>query len=266
VVPDASLARRALDRINCYRALEGVPPLILDPALDRSAAAHVNYYVLNHGAGTGAAALHDETPGHPGFTGADSDTRARAAGATDWYVDEDIGLGGSPEATVDWFVNSVNHRENLLHPSAIHLGYASSANPPIDVFDIGVTDARPAAARPVVYPADHQSDVPTSVDLEESPDPAPGLPRPLGYPITISFAIPDEVTFAASSLTDPRGQPVPVVTAEKKWLRTLAVIPTKPLQSGQTYIVRVSGTVDDRPFTKTWSFTTASGQGSGSTE
>lgn len=255
----ALLAQRALDRINCYRALEGVGPLTLDPILTRAASAHVHYYILNFGnpnlTGMG---LHDETSGRPGFTGADSEARAQAAGSTDWYVDENVGLGGSPEATVDWFVNSVNHRENLLHPSTIHLGYASSANPPIDVFDLGVSDARPSVPLPSVYPADRQTDVPTSVDLEESPDPAPGLPRPLGYPITISFAVSDKVTFTASSLTDSIGQPVPVVTAQKQWLRTLALIPTRPLAPGATYTVQVSGTVDDQPFTRTWSFTTAS--------
>src|SRR5262249_1876832 len=122
-----SPAQHALDRINCYRALAGVGPLTLDDTLNRAAPAHVTYYALNAGdLSLAGMSLHEETPGRPGFTGADSDARARAAGSTDWYVDENVGLGGTPEATVDWFVNSVNHRENLLHPGTIHLGYAES--------------------------------------------------------------------------------------------------------------------------------------------
>jgi uncharacterized protein YkwD len=252
-----SPAQRALDRINCYRALAGVGPLTLDDALNRAAAAHVNYYVQNAGdpslAGMG---LHEETPGRPGFTGADSDARARAAGSTDWYVDENVGLGGTPEATVDWFVNSVNHRENLLHPGTIHLGYAGSTSPPIDVFDIGVGPDRPTVPLPATYPGDRQQSVPTSVDLQETPDPAPGAPRPLGYPVTISFATQDTVTFAIYQITDPAGHPLQLYTAQKQWLRTLALIPAQPLQSDQTYTAQVTGTVNGQPFTKTWSFST----------
>lgn len=253
-----SLALRVLNRVNCYRALEGVPPLTLDPALNQAAAAHVNYYLLNNGASTMAGmGLHDETRGNAGFTGVEPDDRAKAAGATDWYVDENIGLGGSPESDVDWFVNSVNHRENLLHPSAVHLGFASSANPPIEVFDIGVSDAPPTVALPSVYPANGQTDVPVSVDLEEAPDPAPGVPRPLGYPLTISFGTQDKVTFSGYRLTDSTGQSLQVFSAEKKWLRTLALIPARPLSPGQTYTVEVDGTRNGQPFTQTWSFTTA---------
>lgn len=261
LAPDSatlSLAQRVLNRVNCYRALEGVPPLTLDPALNQAAAAHVNYYVSNNGASSMAGmGLHEETQGNAGFTGVEPDDRAKAAGSTDWYVDENIGLGGSPESDVDWFVNSVNHRENLLHPSAVHLGFASSANPPIEVFDIGVSDAPPTIALPSVYPANGQTNIPVSVDLEEAPDPAPGVPRPLGYPLTISFGTQDKVTFSGYHLTDSAGQPLQVFTAEKKWLRTLALIPARPLSPGQTYTVEVDGTRNGQPFTKTWTFTTA---------
>src|SRR5438093_689902 len=202
-----SLQERALERINCYRALAGVASLTLDDALNRAAAAHVGYYVQNFGdpslAGMG---LHEETSGRPGFTGADSDARAKAAGSNDWYVDENVGLAGASEATVDWFVNSVNHRENLLHPAAVHLGYASSTNPPIDVFDIGIGNDPPSVPLPTTYPGDHQQGVPTSVDLAETPDPAPGVPRPLGYPVTISFDTRDTVAFSAYQISDQAGQ------------------------------------------------------------
>jgi uncharacterized protein YkwD len=249
--------QRALARVNYYRALERVMPLSIDPAVERGASAHVSYYVLNQGNQTMAGmGLHDEVQGNPGFTGVDSDARAKAAGANDWYVDENVGLAGEPEATVDWFVNTVNHRLNLLHPSAVHLGYAASANPPIDVFDIGFSGDRPAVALPSVYPADGQPGVPTSADLQETPDPAPGAPRPLGYPITISFHVQDEVSFASSQLADPSGQPLQLYTLEKKWLRSLALIPARPLQPGQTYVVQVSGMANGQPFSKSWSFTT----------
>src|SRR5215213_6974842 len=60
----------ALHNINLYRSWLGIEPLVIDPALQRAAEAHVEYYRLNYGdpslAGMG---LHYETPGRPGFTG-----------------------------------------------------------------------------------------------------------------------------------------------------------------------------------------------------
>src|SRR5689334_9218606 len=61
-----------LARINEARAAIGVPPLKRNAALDAAAVGHANYYKLNFGdpslAGNG---LHYQTPGKPGFTGAD---------------------------------------------------------------------------------------------------------------------------------------------------------------------------------------------------
>jgi len=163
-----------------------VPPLALNDALNRSTAAHANYYVLNYGdprlAGMG---LHYETVGRPGFTGISWGERARAAGYTNWAVDENIGLLGNPQRTIDWFIGTINHRWNLLHPSAVHLGYGIATKPAIDVFDIGFGGSRPTVALPTVYPGDGQQNVPASADLRETPDPLPGIPRPVGFPLTI---------------------------------------------------------------------------------
>src|SRR3954451_8415573 len=41
--------RLALERMNYYRALSGVPPMRLNPALDRAATNHAAYYVRNFG-------------------------------------------------------------------------------------------------------------------------------------------------------------------------------------------------------------------------
>jgi len=201
--------------------------------------------------------LHHEIAGKPGFTGVSWEDRARAAGNTDAVVDENIGLVGDPNPTIKWFIDTINHRWNLLSPSAVHLGYGVNTSPAVDVFDIGFTQARPTVSLPTVYPGIGQTGVPTSADLYETPDPAPGVPRPLGYPITVNFAISDNVSFASYSLVDQANQAVPIFTVQKQWLRALAIVPSHPLNAGQTYTVHVAGTVNGQPFAKTWSFTTS---------
>jgi uncharacterized protein YkwD len=246
----------ALETVNYYRRMAGAAPLALDDALNNAAAAHANYYVLNYGdpqlAGMG---LHRETVGRPGFTGVGWTERARAAGYGG-SVDENIGLVANPQRAIDWFIDTINHRWNLIHPSAVHLGYGIAAQRPIDVFDIGFGASRPAIALPTVYPGDGQQGVAPFLNLYETPDPLPGIPRPVGYPVTISFHIRDSVSFGAYSLVDSGGQPVQLYTAQKSWLRSLALVPVRALRSGERYTATVSGTVNGQPFTKSWSFTT----------
>ena len=247
----------ALDITNQHRALAGAAPLTLDDRLNQAAQAHADYYVSNYGdpklAGMG---LHAETPGRPGFTGVSWKERAAAAGYSNYSVDENMGLVGDPRRMVEWCIETVNHRWNLIHPSAVHLGYGIATGPRVDVVNIGFSGTRPTVALPTVYPGPGQVGVPPSAMVYETPDPAPGVPRPLGFPITISFHVGDTVQFASWSLVDDAGQPLQLYTTQKSWLRSLALIPARPLRSGATYTATVNGTVNGQPFTKTWSFTT----------
>lgn len=248
----------ALNSINHYRAIAGAPALKLDPALMKAAAAHASYYVLNYGdkslAGMG---LHNETAGRGGFTGASPPDRAKAAGyRVTWAVDENVGLVGNPEKTIDYFMDTVNHRINMIHPSAVHLGYGVSTKPAIDVFNLGFVGDRPGIGLPTVYPGDGQKGIPISSSVAETPDPLPGIARPVGYPISISFHVQDTIKWGEYSLVDGSGQAVQLYTSQKLWLRTLSLIPAKPLKSATKYTVRVTGTVNGQPFARTWSFST----------
>src|SRR4051812_40223023 len=83
----------ALERVNRYRERAGVPPMMAHPALVASAVGHVRYYDANVGddalVGMG---LHEERPEAPGFTGADMQDRAEAAGYSDGAVTENAGF------------------------------------------------------------------------------------------------------------------------------------------------------------------------------
>ncbi len=182
-----------LERINTHRARAGGVPAQLHPALMQAAAGHVAYYEANKGdpalAGMG---LHEQRPGAPAFTGASIGERARAAGYASSAVTENAGFGRL-EAAIDWYMNTVNHRLPLVHPSALDVGYAAAGSPGFNIIDVGLRRDKLTVGLPSVYPDDGAVDIPASWDGLEAPDPAPGIPRPLGYPITVAFAIYQQV-------------------------------------------------------------------------
>lgn len=253
-------ARRAAQRINAYRALAGLPPVAADPLLTLAAENHAHYYVLNaDDPSLQGMGLHREVADRPGFTGVEPRDRATAAGYRAderMTIDENIGLVGDPEVLVDAFADTVNHRWNFIHPSLVHIGYGGATSPRIDVLTLALTWAHSGFDRPARYPGPNQTSVPTSSFIWETPDPAPGAARPLGYPITLTFPLAAQVSFAAAELRTVDGKAVPTYTTHKAWLRGLALIPQRPLHAQTRYVVSVAGTRDGTPFTETWSFTT----------
>lgn len=253
-VPQTS--NQAMDIINAYRAAAGVQPANLSQQLTQAAGNHVAYYDANRGdsslAGMG---LHSETSGRPGFTGASFADRARAAGYSSGTVTENAGFGGLARA-IEWNMNTVNHRLPLIHPSALDMGYAESPSSGFNIIDVGVRRDKLSTPLPSVYPGDGAYGVPTSWDGGESPDPAPGLPRPLGYPITVAFAVYQKVEWGNIELRGPSGEPVAISTPRKDWMRAVAIIPHSPLAPNSTYTAIVEATVDGKPLKKEWRFTT----------
>ncbi len=246
----------ALALINSYRAAAGVPPARLNPSLMKAAEGHVAYYDANQGRGMAGMGLHFQRIGLPGFTGVSFGDRARAAGySSSGMVTENAGFG-SMEAAINWHMDTVNHRLPLIHPNAQDMGYAVSPASGFNIIDVGLPRQQVTVPLPSVYPPDKAVGVPRSWDSGESPDPAPGVPRPVGYPITIAFSVTQRVEWKGFELRNRAGEQFPIVTAETAWMRANAIIPLRPLQPGETYTVRVSAVVDGKPVTKQWSFTT----------
>jgi hypothetical protein len=249
----------ALALINAYRAAAGAPAAALHGALMNSAVGQVQYYDLNRGdpslAGMG---LHQQKPDRPGFTGASMGDRAKNAGYGGGSVTENAGFG-TIRTAIEWAIGTVNHRLPLIHPNAVDMGYAVSGGPSgngFNIIDVGLRRERLSVALPSVYPGDGAWDVPTSWDGGETPDPAPGVPRPLGYPITVAFGVMQRVEWRELMLFGPTGEPLPVSTPLTDWMRAAAIIPHRPLLRGQTYTAHVAATVDGRPVERDWQFTT----------
>ena len=216
----------------------------------------MGYYDANRGdpllVGMG---LHQEQAGKPGFTGVSMGDRARAAGYSGGTITENAGWGGL-ERVIEWCMGTVNHRLPLIHPGAVDIGYAESSIDGFTIISVGVRRDKIDVPLPSVYPQPGATDVPVSWDGGETPNPAPGVPRPLGYPITVAFATNQRVEWNSFELYGPDGQPLAISTPKTAWMRAAAIIPHRPLERGKSYRARVEATVDGKAVTKEWSFTT----------
>ena len=250
-----------IDRVNTWRAIAGLPGIAMNAELMRAAQNHASYYIANAGHPSMAQiGVHREQAGRPGFTGESIHDRAKAAGYAGSWIDEDINFSTDAVDNVDLFVTTVFHRFALLHPSSVAVGYgiASGNGREITVINIGLDRShQPGVDLPAVYPAPGQGGVPRLWYAYESPDPAPGLPRPVGSPLTVSFLLGQNVEWGPVSLAPANGGPVEVVVVESRWRRSIGITPVRPLLAGTEYFAAVSGAVDGRPFSRTWSFTTA---------
>lgn len=172
-LPGTPPEQLALDRINAYRALAGVPLMALHVALLVAAQHHADYDLLNYSdPAAWNAGPHGEVQGKPKFSGTTPGDRAVAAGypwAAGWEV---IGHFDDPLRTIDGLTATVFHRINILTLSHAYLGYGHgrSAVEAVDVLDFGrgpvTTPNLPDMA---VYPAPGQVDVPTGSGRDASP-------------------------------------------------------------------------------------------------
>lgn len=277
-----------LKRLNAYRAMAKVAPVVEDPTLSAGDSAHVKYLIENLGpslraGGNPGIDSHLESKDKPGYSAAG----ARAGESSD--VDF-IAFGGMKVkdpagwALVDW-ISGAFHRLPLLNPRLRRVGFNQVCDRGLCVAALdaqsGVDSsaAGTAYATPIEFPADG-----TSIDLrtftDEWPDPlsaCAGYKAPTGLPITLATGYwihtsldaysferisgdgaatkLDACGFDSSTYTnlDPATQKTAreVLTAQG----TVVVIPQAPLTAGDTY--RVSITASGKQYR--WTFSVARG-------
>ncbi len=150
----------------------------------------------------------------------------------------------------------------FVHPSAVHIGYGSATdgNVTVSIFNVGLqVDKSGSSPQPSIYPADGATGVDPSWDGFEGPDPAPGVIRPLGPPVTVLFRLGDEVTWGRASLTRQSDGAVLAATVQTSgWRRGLSLVPHEPLSGSETYRFDVRWTVNGVSGTSSSTFRTAS--------
>lgn len=269
-----SAAQRAgVERVNHYRGLVGVPPAREAMAIHLAAQAHADYAVRVPGG------AHLQAPGQPGFVGATPSDRARFFGFPE-AVWEDIHFTGDPAAAVDGWMATVYHRLPIIRYELVQAGFglAREGDWKVEVLDMsrGLAPPAPAERRIVTFPVDGQTEVPPAWIGAEAPDPLPGLPKPVGYPVSLSLeqAVPLDPPAPIGSpspwrvdiaeIVEYGGDPVPVHVLAKGTDAPqvlgediVFVIARAPLEPHKRYAARVSG-IDSRGayFDRRWWFTT----------
>jgi tetratricopeptide (TPR) repeat protein len=262
---DLAAARKAaMDKVNTYRSEVGVPPLTEDSAVAEGAEAHAYYYLFNFGRPqVQGLSIHTEDPSLPGFSGESSIVRDRHFGYGGTRGGEVIDQIGTPEGSVQVWIDSVYHRFPLLARETSVAGYgrAELGITNLAILDLGIGD--PGSGDAIVYPRPDQTDVPGAFHRGEVPDPVPPEGSyPVGYPVTLQVGAAQTLSVSSGRLIGPDGKDVPSYTLKpgssgltsSEW----ALLAKQPLAAGARYTVEVNGQVSGQDLSKRWSFTVAS--------
>lgn len=256
-------AKKALAKVNTYRAQAGLKPVELDANLSRGCLAHARYLVINEGhpALEGLKA-HDEDPNLPGFS-----EEGRAAGKA-----SDIATGDNePTDGVDGWIATLYHRVPILDPALTRIGFGCARGQRqgwVTVMNVSTGRDKAMQAAPVFYPVADQTDVPLSFpNGGEEPNPIPeDKTGRAGFPITATFPIGAPLKNAVGKVTDAKGEvpcwfstPQNRANPDVKQGTTVCLIPKAPLAASKTYHVHLQGEIAGKAWEKKWKFTTGAG-------
>lgn len=182
--PRADSSPPWLVRVNAYRAMASLPPVVENLRLSRAAFNHARYLVM-HG-----KVRHTESPGDAWFT---RDGAAAAAVSN---------IAGSPSPSepdswaIDDWMQAPFHALGMLDPALRHVGFGIYRAPRGPVQTAAVLDvirgrgaARAATVYPVVWPGNGSS-VLLTTHTAEYPDPlasCPGFKAPAGLPLIVQL-------------------------------------------------------------------------------
>jgi uncharacterized protein YkwD len=259
-------AKKALAKVNAWRANAGLKPVELDDALSRGCLKHARYLVINEGhPKLQGLSAHDEDLQLPGA----SEEGQKAGKASD------IGIGDyEPIDSVDAWMATLYHRVPILEPNLQRIGFACARGRRqgwAAVMNVLSGQGKPRRPHAVFYPAPDQTGVPLNFpNSGEEPNPIPqDKTGRAGFPITASF--PDKEAFknAIGRLTNDQGIEVPCWLSSPEKLanpqypnhqsNTTCLIAKEPLTSNRTYHVHLQGQLAGKAWEKKWKFTTGDG-------
>lgn len=197
-----------LRRVNYYRAMVKLAPIVEDPALSKGDRAHTIYVVRNyrdeieHG-GLGAE-MHTEDPGSAGFTpegleaakSSDMDVWSMRGRSSDGSAIPQNEEWGSPAWSIDGWMAIPFHRMPILNPALTSAGFgiyceAEACAAGLNLLSGAQGKIPPGAAEsgPIEFPPDSATVAIRSLG-DEWPDPrtnCPGYEPPSGLAITLQL-------------------------------------------------------------------------------
>lgn len=270
-VPGAPLATSntaidGLNWINFRRAQIGIPALARNASIERAAQGHSDYQKNNN------KVTHEQASGAAGFTGAQLIDRLTGAGYLFAPTERAYGEVISATSNASGFymaeelITAIYHRFVMFEPKFKEIGTGAAANASGYVYFTSNFTANngygPGMGRGNIatWPGEGQTGVtPNFFSNYEEPDPVENL-NEVGYPISVHADL--DAALAVHSFTvRPRGGALLDVKLLKLGVDShtpksaAAIIPLSVLAARTVYEVNFSGTIDNVPITKSWSFT-----------
>jgi hypothetical protein len=252
--PDPPKVAPIVAKLNETRKVYGVGPVEEDAALSAACAKHADYLSRNNFDGT-REDPHDENKKKSAYS--EEGKKAAAQSVLAW--------DGGPEKAIEHWLGSFINRVQILDPAVKKIGYGQAGK--ICVLDVNSARVE-GEFEPVVVPHDKEDKVAVRFGYGgDDPDPLPRNVRygEVGYPITVIFPSGSKVRGVSWSLKDPQNRRVECYTSTPEATlvkhsravgHAVALIPKGRLAGNTTYTVWVKCRAGDKPFEKTWSFTT----------
>lgn len=229
---------RAVEMLNEWRALVGVPAVSHDPAQSAGCAAHAEYYRLTHETG------HGEDPSKPGYSAAGAKAAATSV----------LTYGGGERGPLEW-ENAVYHRAGLLNPRLATTGFWNEYGLGC-MGTLSTDDSRTTTTlTSYPYPYDGQQGVETTFGCNETPNPCTVVPgndgnEPTGFIPSVQFNGPwpydRDVNVNTAQLVPDGGAPVEITIEKSGFIESgFGMIPRSPLTEGTWYTASATGIVGE---------------------
>ncbi len=253
--------------INYRRSQIGVPVLMQNALIDRAAANHSAYQRINNVIG------HDEDPDAAGFTGVGLNNRLDAVAYSLEPFNYSYGEVISATTNTSGFfmaeelVTAIYHRFVLFEPVFKEIGTGSgttTANYTYFTADLVTNHGYGPGlgrGRMVVWPVNGQTGVvPNFFSNREEPDPVDTADE-VGYPVSVHADAYATILVSNFTIRPRNGANLPVkllhyTTDAHTPKSATAIIPLTRLAAATVYDVAFSGSVDERPVSMSWSFST----------
>lgn len=251
--------------INEMRLAGGAGCMNMVPELNRSAQSHCDYRQMNRGNASCTADAHSQIMGCPGFTGANVQAREIAAGYPRALAYTEVALtyGNNPKLAIPGWMVTPYHRIPLVDPWTTDMGWGGG--PGCDVIDIGRGMVKPPDSTISVYPYDGQTEVPTSFNGLESPQPPP---PPSGWPSSFPVSIYAQRLNITEHVMTKDGDSTPLehifldtknpgVAGLRAYFGNTAMLYGAAFEPNTKYRMKMMGTYAGGALNMEWTFTTS---------
>ena len=263
-VATGNIATDGVNWVNFRRGQSGLSVLTRNALIDTAAQRHSSYQQQN-------TITHEQEVGKPGFTGVTLADRLSQVGylGSSYFIGEVISATSNTSGffMAEELVTAIYHRFVMFEPVFKEIGTGSgttTANYTYFTADLVANHGYGPGlgrGRVVVWPVNGQTGVvPNFFSNREEPDPVDTADE-VGYPVSVHADAYATILVSNFTIRPRNGANLPVkllhyTTDTHTPKSATAIIPLTRLAAATVYDVAFSGSVDDRPVSLSWSFST----------